>query len=126
MKNNVKKILICEDSITARKKLKECISEKGDFEIIEASDGELSVELYKLTMPDLVFMDIVMPKMDGTLAAKEIKAFDSNATIVMLSSSGTKENLKKTLDYGVKDFIQKPWNDVQIGNILDKLVLKGE
>ena len=122
----MKKILICEDSITVRKKLRESILKNGDFEIIEAIDGETAVELYKQNMPDLVFMDIVMPKKDGTLATKEIREFDDKAKIVIVSSMGTKDNLKKILTYGAKDFIQKPWEDSHVSNIIEKLVLKGE
>lgn len=126
MGDNLRKILICEDSITVRKKLKESILKSGDFEIIEATDGESAVEMYKQNRPDLVFMDIVMPKKDGTVATKEIREYDDTAKVVIVSSLGTKDNLKKILTYGAKDFIQKPWEDSHVSNIIEELVLKGE
>ena len=55
------------------------------------------VEIYKEVKPALVFMDIVMPVKDGIQAVTEIKEFDSNAKVVMASSSGTKEHLKRPL-----------------------------
>ncbi len=115
-------VLICDDSITSRKNLKRTIISKGDYTILEASDGQMAVELYKSNMPDLVFMDIVMPVKDGLLATKEIRAFDKNARIVILSSVGTKENLKEALTCGVLDFIQKPWDEKHIESMLSKLI----
>ncbi len=126
MEKQKNKIMICDDSITSRKKLKECILKKDDFDIIEACNGTEAVNFYKTFVPHLVFMDIIMPFKDGTVATKEIIDLDKNAKIIILSSVGTKENLKKTLTYGAIDFIQKPWNEMQIHNILEKLVLKGE
>lgn len=122
---NEKIVLICDDSITARKKLRDCIISKGDFQVIEAPDGASAVSLYKEYKPDLVIMDIVMPKKDGTQATKEIIEFDEKAKIVILSSAGTKENLKKAITYGAADFIQKPWDDARISLIIQKLVTKG-
>lgn len=126
MESQLKQVMICDDSITSRKKIEACILKKGNFQIIEACNGIEAVNFYEAFIPDLVFMDLVMPFKDGTIATKEIIDFDKNAKIVILSSVGTKENIRKTLNYGAVDFIQKPWNEIQIHNILEKLVLKGE
>ena len=120
--NKDKTILICDDSITSRRKLVQAIALKGDFTIIEAADGQKAVDLYKANRPDLVFMDIIMPVKDGIEATKEIRAFDEKAQIIILSSVGTKENLKKALTNGATDFIQKPWEDASIQSILAKLI----
>ncbi|NLM36219.1 MAG: response regulator [Clostridiales bacterium] len=126
MSENLKKILICDDSILMRKKLKESINSCGTFEILEATDGEKAVEIYKEVKPALVFMDIVMPVKDGIQAVTEIKEFDSNAKVVMASSSGTKEHLKKAIKAGAFEFIQKPWEQEQITRIVNNLFKKGE
>ncbi|MDP4094278.1 MAG: response regulator [Bacillota bacterium] len=115
------KILICDDSILIRKQLKEYLNDCGCTEIVEASDGQMSVDMYKKSKPDLVFMDIVMPVKGGIDAVTEILEFDKNAKVVMASSSGTKTHLKKALEAGAYEFIQKPFDENQIKNILANL-----
>lgn len=118
MESNLLKVLVCDDSILIRKKLKDCLIESGCSEILEASDGQNAIDMYKSHKPDLVFMDIVMPIKSGIEAVAEIKEFDKNAKIVMASSSGTKTHLKKALEAGAYEFIQKPFEESQIKNIL--------
>ncbi len=115
-----KKILVCDDSVLARKQLLDAvkeIAEGGTF--IEGKNGIDAVELYKSEKPDLVFMDIVMPEKDGTTALAEIKDFDSEAVIIIVSSVGTQEQLKKAIQLGAKDFIQKPFEKNQIKEIIE-------
>lgn len=120
------KILICDDSMLMRKKLKQSLTSCGSFEIIEAVDGQAAVDIYKKQKPCLVFMDIVMPVKDGITAVSEIKELDKNAKVVMASSSGTQENLKKAIKAGAFEFIQKPWDQDQINRIVANAVRKGE
>ncbi len=115
-----KKILVCDDSVLARKQLMDAvkeIAEGGTF--IEGKNGIEAVNLYKSEKPDLVFMDIVMPEKDGTTALAEIKDFDSEAVIIIVSSVGTQEQLKKAIQLGAKDFIQKPFEKNQIKEIIE-------
>ena len=118
VESNSLKVLICDDSILIRKKLKECLIDCGCGEILEASDGQNAVDKFKLHRPDLVFMDIVMPVKDGIEAVTEIIAFDNNAKIVMASSSGTKAFLIKALEAGAFDFIQKPFEEAHVRKII--------
>ena len=126
MSEKVLKILICDDSRLMRKRLKDSLNSCGSFDYIEAPDGEVAVNAYKEQNPDLVFMDIVMPLKDGIAAVSEIKSFDENAKVVMASSSGTKENLKKAIKAGAFEFIQKPWEQEQITKIVNNFLKKGE
>lgn len=126
MLENSLKILICDDSILMRKKLKDSLLLCGCSDILEATDGQKAVDIYKEDNPDLVFMDIVMPVKDGIKAVSEIKAFDKNAKVVMASSSGTKEHLKKAIEAGAFEFIQKPWEQDQITKIVNNFLKKEE
>lgn len=126
MSDNLLKVLICDDSILMRKKLKESLNQCGSFEFLEATNGQAAIDTYKEKNPDLVFMDIVMPIKDGIQAVTEIAEFDKNAKVVMASSSGTKENLKKAIKAGAYEFIQKPWEQDQIAKIVSNLAKKGE
>lgn len=126
MVENSIKILICDDSMLMRKKLKGSLTLCGSFDILEATDGQKAIDIYKEKNPDLVFMDIVMPVKDGIQAVSEIKDFDENAKVVMASSSGTKENLKKAIKAGAFEFIQKPWEQEQINKIVSNFIKRGE
>lgn len=112
------KIQICDDSILARKQLKDVLLSHGCTNIIEAKDGKNTVELYKTERPDIVFMDIVMPEFDGVEAVRQITEFDPNARIIMLSSVGTQMQIKAAIEAGAKDFIQKPFQESHITDIL--------
>ena len=119
MLNNFK-VLICDDSILARKQLKDIISTLGNPTFIEASDGQEAIDKYKANKPDMVFLDIVMPKKDGNIVISEIIEYDPNATIIIASSVGTQSQLKCALQAGAKDFVQKPLDKQLIIDIIEK------
>ena len=115
-----KKILVCDDSVLARKQLMDAVKEIATGAVfIEGKNGVEAVDLYKSEKPDLVFMDIVMPEKDGTTALSEIREFDNEAVIIIVSSVGTQEQLKKAIQLGAKDFIQKPFEKNQIKEIIE-------
>ena len=121
MGNNNPTILVCDDSLLVRKKMKDCLSEIGDYNIVEAANGQSSVELFKQNDPDLVFLDIVMPDKTGIEALQEMMAVKKDVKVVMLSSSGTKNHLKAAMEAGASDFIQKPWEKAQIEHIVKNI-----
>ncbi len=108
------KILIGDDSILARKQLKDVLASMGATNFVEAVNGSEAVELYLAEKPDLVFLDIIMPIKDGISAVREIMAEDANAQIIIVSSIGTQQQLKAAIEAGAKDFIQKPLQAEQI------------
>ena len=107
-------ILITDDSILARKQLNDIISTLGTPVFVEATDGLSEIDKYKEVHPDLVFLDIVMPKKDGNDAIRDIMEFDPKATIIIASSVGSQSQLKNALEAGAKDFIQKPLDKEQV------------
>lgn len=115
------KIMICDDSILSRKKMKDFLVSAGCPNVIEAADGEAAVENYKSENPDIVFMDIVMPKKDGIGAVKDIIEYDNTAKIVMASSVGTQSLLKDALKAGAMDFLQKPITNDGLLEVLNRV-----
>jgi len=103
------RILLCDDSMTVRKKLSQQIKDVCECDIIEAKNGQAAVDAYTAHRPSLVLMDIMMPVKDGLTALREIMAYDPSAKVIMLSSVGTKDNLQKALKSGAIDFMQKPF-----------------
>ncbi len=112
------KILICDDSILARKQLKDIIVEHGYQDFLEASNGQEAIDLYKEQKPELVFVDIVMPVKDGVQAIHEIREFDPEANIIVVSSVGTQTQLRNAIMEGARDFVQKPYTNSGIADIL--------
>ena len=117
MLNDIK-ILIGDDSILARKQLKDIISTMGTPIFLDASNGQDAIDIYKKESPDLVFLDIVMPIKDGNAAIREIVDFDKDAEIIVVSSVGTQSQLRAAIEGGAKDFIQKPLNADQVKHII--------
>ena len=115
------KILIADDSILARKLLKDTLAEIGCANFVEAKNGTESVEKYESESPDVVFLDIVMPGINGVEAPRRIMEINPDAFIVMVSSVGTKSFLQDALEAGAKDFLQKPFNAETIQSIVKKL-----
>lgn len=118
MKLEDAKILIGDDSVLARKQLKDIISSLGGGNFLEASNGQEVIDLYQTHSPDIVFLDIVMPVKDGNSAISEIMQINPHAAIVIVSSVGTQTQLKQAIQLGAKDFVQKPLNRKQIESIL--------
>ena len=113
-------ILVCDDSILARKQLSDVVRHfMPDSNIVEAADGQKGVELFKENKPSLTFLDLVMPVMDGISAIREMKKINSKANIVVVSSIGTKSELKQAIEAGAMDFIQKPFSVNQIKMLLE-------
>ncbi|SKC06568.1 two-component system, chemotaxis family, response regulator CheY [Lachnospiraceae bacterium] len=113
------KVLICDDSLLARKNLRDGLKILGCTDITEVYDGQAAVDSYKKTNYDVVFLDIVMPVMDGITAAREICTADTNAYIVMVSSVGTQVHLREAIKAGARDFLQKPATPEQIRTALE-------
>lgn len=122
---NQLRVLICDDSVLIRKKLRSTLEKCKCEEIYEAENGNVAVEIAREKNPDLILMDIVMPEKDGIEALEEIVSFNPQAKVVMASSAGTKDHLKKALEKGAYDFIQKPISLEAITNLIEKILKEG-
>jgi len=118
MTDKLFKVLICDDSMLMRRRLREILKSCGCEDVLEAVNGEEAVKVYKESNPDLVFMDIIMPVKNGIEALKEIIEFDKAAKVAMASSAGTKEHVKASIKAGAFEFVQKPWEKEQINKII--------
>lgn len=116
------KVLIADDAAFMRMMLREILTE-GGYEIVgEAANGSEACDLYKQTKPDLVTMDITMPKMDGITALKNIVAEDPQAKIIMCSAMGQQAMVIEAIQSGAKDFIVKPFQPQRVIDAVKKLV----
>ena len=126
MKAKDLKVMICDDSMLARKNLATILERCGIVNIIQASDGQSAVDQYKAEHPHIIFIDVVMPVKDGITALKEIMEFDSDAFPVMVSSVGTQMYIREAVKAGAKDFLQKPATLEQITSIVERVLRDAE
>jgi two-component system, chemotaxis family, chemotaxis protein CheY len=117
----VKKVLIVDDMSFMRFALRKLL-EKNEYEVIgEAKDGEEAIKKYVQYKPDIVTMDITMPKMSGIAALKDILQQDPQAKIVMVSAMGQTSYVKEALVNGAKYFIVKPFKEDKVIETLQKV-----
>ncbi|PCG20262.1 response regulator [Brachyspira sp. G79] len=102
------KVLIVDDSAFVVKQLQQIFVSEQYNVVGTAENGEEGVLMYKEYKPDLVTMDITMPKMDGITALTKIIEYDKNAKVVMVSALGKEDMVKKALLAGAKNYITKP------------------
>jgi len=120
MMSLAKTVLITDDTAFMRMTLRNVIQKNGFTVVGEAADGEEDVNKYKELRPDLVTMDITMPKMDGITAIKEIVKFDPNARIIVCSAMGQKPMVIEALNAGARDFLVKPFDAQRVVEALHK------
>lgn len=116
-----KRVLIVDDAIFMRMKLKDILEKNGYEVVAEAHNGLEAVEKYKSEKPDLVTMDITMPEMDGVAALKDIKNFDAQAKVVMCSAMGQQSMVMDAIQAGAIDFIVKPFDSDRVIQALNRV-----
>ena len=119
------KILVTDDSKLLRKKLRGELEELG-CEVIEAENGKEAIMRDLTEQPDGIILDIVMPEVGGVETLQVIKEINPEIPVIMLSSAGTSQKLKQTLELGALDFIQKPYTSEQIKQAVEQIRRKVE
>ncbi|HIG68743.1 MAG TPA: response regulator [Myxococcales bacterium] len=118
------RVLIADDASFMRQMIREIIEPEGYEVVGEATNGMEAVELYLKLQPDLVTMDIVMPKRSGIEAVRGILAEDPLAQVVMCSALGQETLVMEALHAGAKNFIVKPFKPDAVLSTLDRLLEK--
>lgn len=108
------RLMIVDDALIMRMKIKDIAVSAGWDVVAEASDGEKAVSLYQEHQPQLVTLDMVMPKKDGLETLKEIRDTYPEAQIVMVSAVDQKEKLNACIMNGAIDFIVKPFDSERL------------
>ena len=116
-------ILICDDSILARKSMSGILNSLGFSNIREVSNGQAAVDAVKDEPTDIVFLDIIMPVKDGISATKEIKEISPNTAVIICSSVGTQKHLREAIKAGAKDFIQIPVEATLVKQVIDHMTV---
>lgn len=117
-----KRVLIVDDAVFMRMKLRDILEKNGYEVIAEAQNGVEAVEKYKQEKPDLVTMDITMPEMDGVAALKAIKADSPDAKVIMCSAMGQQSMVMEAIQSGALDFIVKPFDTDRVLQSLERVM----
>lgn len=115
-----KTVLVVDDLAFVRTTLTDILTDSGYQVIAQAADGIEAVEKWKQFRPDLVTMDVVMPRLNGVDATKEIMKLDRNSTVVMISSMDQVHLVMEAIQVGAKDYIQKPFSAKDVISVLDR------
>jgi two-component system chemotaxis response regulator CheY len=117
------RILIVDDASFMRTVLKDIIKTNGlATEILEASDGVEGVKMYQKVKPDLVTMDINMPRADGIQALRAILKINPRAKVVMITAMEEKHLVQDAMKIGARDYVVKPFDRSNVPLILNKVL----
>ncbi|MBN2797235.1 MAG: response regulator [Clostridia bacterium] len=117
----MKNVLIVDDAMFMRNTLKMMLVKDGYTIVGEAQNGMEAIEKYKALKPDVVTMDIHMPEMGGLDALKEIKSFDPDATVIMITAAGDHGHVMEALKLGAANFIVKPFTEDIVVKVMNSI-----
>jgi len=118
-----KTILVVDDMVFVRRVLIQILTQ-AHYQIVgEAADGEEAIQLYEKLRPDLVTMDIVMPKMSGLDATKKLLKMDKLARVVIISAMGQENLVMEAIAVGARDYIIKPFSAEDVLKTVERALL---
>lgn len=118
MEKRKARILIADDEPHIRSLIGSIVASLGGDVVAEAADGEQALSLYRQYSPDMVLLDINMPKMDGVKVLKQIMAINNMALVVMLTSLNTLEVVKECIDNGAYNYILKNTTSAELHEVI--------
>lgn len=116
------KVLIVDDEADFRQMMKFWLQARG-YSVLEATDGQVALQAVKDNNPDVIFMDLRMPVMDGVEAIKGIRGFDKEVPIIMISAYVTDPKIKDIMPYDISGIFYKG-KDFQDGLTLLEAALR--
>ena len=102
------RILICDDSSTARRMLVASLPDDRPYDVVEADSGERAIEEFQKTRADLVLLDLTLPEMTGYEVLEALRKLDPTVRVVVISSDVQDEARKRVFAAGATAFLAKP------------------
>lgn len=115
-------VLIADDLAFIKMVLRDMVTRAGFRVVGEAADGEEAIEMYQQKKPDVLLLDITMPKMDGITALKRILGLDPLARVIMVSALGQQRLIVQAIQLGASDFIVKPFHAERLVSSVKKVL----
>jgi len=123
-KNENIKIVIADDDATTRFVLRLQLQEQLYSVVGEAADGEKAIEVCAQYKPDIAFIDIQMPNMNGLEASMQIRQQFPNISIIMISALSTLDNVKQAMQAGASGFVVKPFSAIKLTEAIENCLKK--
>jgi DNA-binding response OmpR family regulator len=121
------KVLLAEDEASLGMIVKESL-ESRDFTVFHAENGEDAFEIYQKEKPDILVLDVMMPKKDGFTLAKEIRLENKSIPIIFLTAKSQTSDVLEGFNHGGNDYLKKPFSMqeliVRIQSLLNRIELK--
>jgi two-component system chemotaxis response regulator CheY len=114
------RILIVDDAVFVRRHLRDLLEKAGYEVVAEAEDGAEALALYDTHHPDLVTMDVVMPRMTGIEALRELRANHREARVVICSSLSDEPSIIEAIGLGARDYVLKPVKESRFLDAVEK------
>lgn len=115
-------ILLVDDEPHIRKFVALILKQLGSPVVLEAANGEEAIEAYRRENPDLVLMDVSMPKMDGIETLKALKIIDPNCAVIMLTSIVNRDTIEQAVESGALNYIRKDIPKDEIAKALKETI----
>ncbi len=117
------KVLVVDDSLASARQLTKLLNGLGEYEVVgHARDGAEGVKMFQQLAPDLVMMDMVMPKMDGLTSLRTVIMLQPKAKVVVVSSmGGVGAKAEEAMRLGASYVISKPFETKTLQKVLDGL-----
>lgn len=113
-------VLLVEDDPTTLQVLKHLVSQVMPIDILAASNATDAAMLYRRNAPDMVFLDIGLPEVDGLTLLGKIRSADQAAHVVILTANAYRANLEQASQLGAKGFLAKPFTPAKIAEVVKK------
>lgn len=119
-RTNSPRILIVDDNDLMRALLRGILRSESYVVIGETKNGALALEFIEKEKPDIVFLDVMMPEMDGLEALQNIKSKYPQTVVIMITGNPSVENVQESIQNGADGFIVKPFNSAKVLDTLDR------
>src|SRR5580700_7179014 len=107
------RILIIKDELPMRTALKDCLEAEG-HRVLTAADGEAGLKRALEEKPDLVLLDVMMPRLDGCSVCAELRRLGNASPVLMLTAKGQVSDRVSGLDAGADDYLVKPFSTEEL------------
>ena len=123
MAQNDKRILVADDDPVILRLIQVNLELEG-YQVLTANNGEEALEQATAEKPDLVILDIMMPRLDGYQTCERLKAEDTTKDIpvVFLSAKAQQADIEKGKSYGVEEYLTKPFDPTELLEVVERLV----
>lgn len=116
------KMLIVDDSSVIRRKIQREVESTEITEFCFASDGVEAVEVFREQQPEIVTMDLTMPKMNGVECVKQLVKLNPEVVILVISALADKATAIQAIKHGARGFLCKPFRDRELNELLTDMI----